>query len=127
MEEPRDRRRRRPGDSPDGTSLYYTKTPDDSAVWKMPVAGGDETQMVPRVRFWNFVPLNDGIYFVAPPDSAGKHSIQFLSFATGATRTLASIPGLPREGLTVSPDRRTILYTQHDSPGSDLMLVENFR
>ena len=29
--------------------------------------------------------------------------------------------------LTVSPDSRTILYTQLDETGSDLMLVENFR
>ena len=29
--------------------------------------------------------------------------------------------------LTVSPDGRTILYTQLDETGSDLMLVDNFR
>jgi hypothetical protein len=31
-------------------------------------------------------------------------------------------------GLTVSPDGRWLLYSQVDgAPGSDLMLVENFR
>jgi hypothetical protein len=29
--------------------------------------------------------------------------------------------------ITVSPDGRTILYTQLDDAGSDLMLVVNFR
>jgi len=29
--------------------------------------------------------------------------------------------------MAVSPDGRTILYSQVDDPGLDLMLVENFR
>jgi hypothetical protein len=29
-------------------------------------------------------------------------------------------------GLAVSPDRKTFLFTKVSSPGSDLMLVENF-
>ena len=31
------------------------------------------------------------------------------------------------EAIAVSPDGRTILYTQRDEAGSDLMVVENFR
>ena len=31
------------------------------------------------------------------------------------------------DDMTVSPDGRTILYTQLDEEASDLMLVENFR
>ena len=29
--------------------------------------------------------------------------------------------------MTVSPEGQTILYSQYDESGSDLMLVENFR
>lgn len=45
------------------------------------------------------------------------------------TRQIASLDGRPRLwfGLTVSPDGQWILYTQNDHPGSDIMLVENFR
>ena len=30
-------------------------------------------------------------------------------------------------GIALSPDGRTLLYSQIDDAGSDLMLVENFR
>jgi hypothetical protein len=32
-----------------------------------------------------------------------------------------------RDGLTVSPDEKTIIYTQFDRADSDLFLVENFK
>jgi hypothetical protein len=42
-------------------------------------------------------------------------------------RTIAPIRGKLYWGFTVSPDRRSFLYTQSDEAGTDLMLVENFR
>jgi hypothetical protein len=54
-------------------------------------------------------------------------SIQFLSFADGQIKTVISIPKPVFVGLTVSPDGQSLLYTQIDQEGSDIMLVENFR
>jgi hypothetical protein len=60
------------------------------------------------------------------PGADGKFCIQFLSFTTGKVKTVAPIPRTPREGLSVSPDGRFLLFSQLDDAGIDLMLVENF-
>ncbi len=71
--------------------------------------------------------VNEGIYFIPEPGADRKSSIQFLSFATGKVKTVAPMSGPPSEGLSVSPDGRSLLFSQFDEAGSDLMLVENFR
>ena len=71
--------------------------------------------------------LEDGIYFISKPNEKGVSHIRFKDFATGSDRVVVPIEGRPYWGLTVSPDRRTFLYTLSDEAGSDLMLVENFR
>jgi hypothetical protein len=93
----------------------------------MPLSGGEESQVLPSVFRSAFSVVNDGIYFIPEPGADGKYSIQFLSFATGKVKTVVPIPGQVSYGLSVSPDGRSILYTQNDEAGSDLMLVENFR
>jgi hypothetical protein len=54
--------------------------------------------------------------------------LRFLSFATGEHKTLNRFEGRYRFGLSVSPDRKTILYSgSKPSAGDDLMLIRNFR
>jgi Tol biopolymer transport system component len=114
-------------ESPDGKSLYYTKEWGSSGLWKMPVSGGEESQVLPSVSYRGFCLVNDGIYFIPWPGPDGKYSIQFLSFATSKVKTVAPMSGSPSEGLSVSLDGGSILFSQQDEVGSDLMLVENFR
>jgi Tol biopolymer transport system component len=119
-------------ESPDGKFVYfcllqYSKEVASSPLWKMPLSGGEESQVLPSVFRSAFSVVNDGIYFIPEPGADGKYSIQFLSFATGKVKTVVPIPGQVSYGLSVSPDGRSILYTQNDEAGSDLMLVENFR
>jgi hypothetical protein len=113
----------------DGQSVYYMihgKDPFSGSLWGMPVVGGAARQLVPSVVRRAFSPVKDGIYFVPEPGTDGKSYIQFLSFATGKVNTVAPLSARPSEGLSVSPDGRSLLYTQVDEAGSDLMLVENF-
>ncbi len=117
-------------ESTDGKYIYYVKGDVPASVttlWKMPVNGGNESQVLPSVSFRDFFLVNDGIYFIPGPSVEGKFSIQFLNFATGKTKMVAPMSGPPGEGMSVSPDGRSVLFTQYDDAGSDLMLVENFR
>ena len=114
-------------ESLDGKSIYYTKGFwRSSGLWKMPLSGGEESQVLPSIVWRGFSLVTDGIYFIPEPGPDGKYSIRFLSFATGNVKTVAPMSGSPAEGLSVSPDVRFLLFTQQDEAGSDLMLVENF-
>jgi Tol biopolymer transport system component len=116
-------------ESLDGKFVYYTKgTPELSLpLWRVPVGGGEESQVLPSVRCRAFDLVTDGIYFIGEPSDDGKYSIQFMSFDTRQVSIVAPIRGPSTFGLSVSPDRRHLLYSQSDQSGGDLMLVENFR
>ena len=73
-----------------------------------------------------FVVVEDGIYHLARPDEKGAFPLEFFDFATGKARVLSKIDR-PGPGLTVSPDRKTVLFTAFKPSTSDLMLIENFR
>lgn len=69
-----------------------------------------------------------GTYFIEQPNLEGegwRYSIRFLDLVSGKVATVASLPpGIwPLYGLAVSPDGRSILYSQIDDISSDLMLV----
>ncbi len=121
-----------PAESPDGQWLYYTKDRGAAAIWRMPVAGGEETlvndfNQKSYSRLWAVAA--DGIYFAAALP-AGRSAISFCSFATGSARTLAEFDGnMPGgvSGLTFSPDKKWILFPLVTQRGSDLMMIEDFR
>jgi len=115
-------------ESLDGKFVYYAKGRYGTSLWKIPVDGGDETQVLESLVQWgDFVVVDAGIYFIPTPAAgAASSSINFLSFATGKIKSVATTDR-PGGGLTVSIDGRWILYTQLDQSASELMLVENFR
>ena len=48
-------------------------------------------------------------------------------FSLATSRKILTTEREVDEAIAVSRDGRTILYTQRDEAGSDLMVVENFR
>ncbi len=119
-------------ESADGAFLYYSKASRTGrSLWRIPLvsgAGGGEEQILESIHESGaFAVVDRGVYFVQKSHPTGGASIQFLDFAGGKTRTIIASDRPIVTGLTVSPDGRTILYTQVDREDSDLMLLENFR
>lgn len=112
----------RPGNalnSRDGRHVYYL---EDGSIRRARPEGGDETLIVDLpVNVTSFAVVEEGIYF-----TAGR-TLQFRDFATGQTRKTAVLEAALNQGLTVSPDGRSILYMRQERSGADLRLVENFR
>ena len=112
----------------DGRLLYYLKENEEfTTLWKVPVEGGQETQVLEFVCCQNFAVVDRGIYFIPAWKDKENSSVQFLSFATGKMARIATLSGTAAYGLSTSNDGRWLLYSQYEPSGSDLWMVENFR
>ena len=114
-------------ESADGKTIYYMKSNDgNEGIFARPVAGGQEQLLIndPIVRL-SFAVLAEGIYYITPRDE-NRCDLRLYEFATGQKRFITEIERPVAFGLSVSPDRKTFLFSRHVT-GSDLMMVENFR
>jgi len=118
-----------PVESPDARFLYYDKGwPDRYGIWRVPTGGGSEAQFIERLHpRGSWVVFPDGVYYISETNEKGISYVRFKDFAATTDRIVVPIEGRVWWGLSVSPDRRTLLYSLSDESGSDLMLVENFR
>jgi eukaryotic-like serine/threonine-protein kinase len=118
-----------PLESADGRFLFYTK-PTSPGLWRMPLSGGEEQQVFSGelTKIGSaYAPGRSGVYFIRQESTGGKQSLAFFRFSDQQMTTLAEIPRPVNLGLAVSPDERTILYSQMDHVSSELMLVDKFR
>jgi Tol biopolymer transport system component len=113
-------------ESVDGKLIYYSKV-SDAGLWAVPVEGGAEWQVLPTLYgVDNFAVTKRGIYFVRrAPNSEAVMSL--MGFSSPTIEDLAVVKLPIGRGLAVSPDEKSILYTQFDRSDSDLFLVDNFR
>jgi Tol biopolymer transport system component len=120
----------RGGPGADGQCRYFAeRTGDGVSIRRQPVGGGPVETVVEDAG-WSFTVGRKGIYFaVQAPGTVYATHIAFLDFATRQLTTITEL--LPAvgsgDGLSLSPDERTLLFTRCDQETSDLMLVENFR
>lgn len=119
-------------ESPDGRLLYYTKGRGPGGIWQVPVEGGEE-KPVPELSaagYWRYWDVHsEGLYFLSQEAPAAP-IIKLFSFATRHLTPIATPERAPLSdpvGLSISPDRKWILYAQTDQSISDLTLIENFR
>jgi Tol biopolymer transport system component/DNA-binding winged helix-turn-helix (wHTH) protein len=117
-------------ESLDGKFLYYAKGATVPGLWRVPTAGGEETEVIGSLEpgywgYWDIV--ENGIYYL---NTTANPGIVFFDFNTHRTTRLFDLENRPaREstGVGISPDGKTILYTQLDALSRDIVLVENFR
>jgi dipeptidyl aminopeptidase/acylaminoacyl peptidase len=110
-----------------GQFLWYSKEAgQNSSLWKAPLTGGAEVRVLDRLTNPStYAVTPSGAYFIRR-DQTESFSLQYLDFNTGQINPLGAVEGTPVLGLTISPDRRWLLYNRLDRRDSDLMLVDNF-
>jgi Tol biopolymer transport system component len=104
-------------ESPDGKFLFFQR---EQALWKMALPGGSATQILNRPTD-NFTLTREGAYFLSV-----NNGIEYFDFATGGVKTVLTTEKMILGAPSVQGDGRFLLYTQMDSVGADLVLVENF-
>ena len=83
---------------------------------------------MPIVRYArDIVVAADGIYFV--DQISPRPGIDFFAFKSQRVRRILDVknPAPWTCGLSLSPDRRQLLYTQIDRHFSEIMFVDHFR
>ena len=116
----------------DGRYLYYAKSPFDAGIWRLPVDGGEETEVIRGPLPWgaDWTLVRAGIYYamVRRQGPRSEYTIQFFDFASGrTTQVFRQGGGSNHQYVAASPDERWILYTERPEWQSELMLVESFR
>ncbi len=122
-----------PQESPDGRFLYFRKHGQQTSLWRIPVEGGPEVCVLDRLfQPAGAVVVKGGIYFIVPPDasilsSPPEFQLRFLDLPDGKVRDIASISGPVGWGISVAPDRQSLLFVRNKSGAFDLKLVRHVR
>jgi hypothetical protein len=117
-------------ESPDGSRLYYAKL-DAPGIWTVPVNGGEERPVhdLPPIGYWGYWGIGHRGLYLVNPEAKPRPTIELFSLATRRVARVWELEGQPAQwtgGFTVSRDERSILYSQMEQSGSDIMLVEGF-
>jgi hypothetical protein len=91
-----------------------------------PQLGTDsEVEGLPRLRSSALWTLSPGGIYLVPGDA--PRSVRHFDFATKQVRLVFEANEDIGDALSVSTDGRWILYSQVETPNSDIMLVDHFQ
>ena len=112
--------------SDDDKTLYYIKN-NSGSLFSMPASGGPEREVLPYVQNRAFAVMKEGIYYIGRKRDDNRFPLEYLQFSSNTIRLLTAVEGPTLGlGLTVSPDRGTILYTKGAGNFANLYVIENF-
>jgi len=103
-------------ESPDGLWLYYFKP--GFGLWRMPVNGGSETKVLDTTN-WNFAG-NQIVY-------RNMDRLRSYDITTGKISDITAADPKMQGGLSVTPDRKWLLYTRNDQDAADVLVLDHFR
>jgi Tol biopolymer transport system component/DNA-binding winged helix-turn-helix (wHTH) protein len=115
-------------ESMDGREVLYTKT-NQPGIWATTMENGHERAVWrgPGPDYWsNWAVAKDGIFFLTPEAGAPPH-IEFLELKTGRVWHIARLAKPSFYGFTVSPDERSLIYSQFDRTERSILLARDFR
>lgn len=122
-------------ESADGKYLYFAKGYEKAGLWRRDLVGdvrGHEEPVLASLQHWGWWALAPhGIYYFEQPESSPQAGarLKFLDLVSERTTQLATLEKPLNQvtaAVTLSPDGRSLVYTQVDRFGSDIMLIENF-
>jgi dipeptidyl aminopeptidase/acylaminoacyl peptidase len=111
-------------EAPAGDQLLYTRF-DTPGLWAVPLAGGDERQILAEPRCWGHWAVSHERVYVVTARFGEPTRVVEVDPRSGATTPVKTIPrSLPcgESALAVSPDGRHLLYAGVEET-SDLVLI----
>jgi Tol biopolymer transport system component len=117
--------------SPDGRYVYYVVRGQQTSLWRIPAAGGREVRLADDLYFpIGIDAVDEGAYYVGQPNTAVRppeFPIRFVDGNTGSRRNIATVPGPLGWGLSIAPDRQSLLYVRNIPGTFDLVVVRPAR
>lgn len=114
-------------ESVDGRYLYYTKEERKSPLYRSDLEGGGETATAEDVVVRGLAPSESQVFFLRQEKDPGFSTLRTMALNFGPSTSIAIFTKPLDFGLSISPDLKYALYTQIDSEGSSLMIVDQFR
>jgi Tol biopolymer transport system component/DNA-binding winged helix-turn-helix (wHTH) protein len=112
--------------SPDGAYLYYSSE-SQQGLWRKHLESGETTHLAPALSAVGaFTVWRDGVYYLSAPAENGLVGLYSLNRESGARSRLAELEDRHLYCLSAPADGSRVLWSQRDTMGADLMLVEGF-
>jgi hypothetical protein len=117
-------------ESPDGRFVYYAKARNLPGLWRVPVEGGQEIEVLPDLAagYWGYFAVTPrGIYYIDHPTPTATPLLRLFDPQSGRKTTLFELSRQPQIGTSafaVSPDMKYVLIAQQDHSSSDIMLAD---